>query len=475
MALASSAFGRTSAEKLLRKKLKTGLLQVEGTLTGEGRCWHAAYQIGGFLAGYRSTGDAAYLDGAVTYFDALIAKMHTSPDGYKGWVGPYIYDKEYIADVHVGDAILINPMLDFAEAVLKGREGTVKEQYGAKAKEYVELAKKHLIEKYDRRGTWREDGPFGAYVSWDRFMTGDNLTEWRKLPVKKTNHSLPFNKQNDMAVACLKIYRVSGERRYRRKAQKIFNFLKSRLCLFEDHYVWNYWEPFGPWDVDASGPNRLVHWVNVHPNRASYQNREVAQIVGAYHTGVTFTEEDIRRIVRTNLRMWNGNEANPAWAISNYAVQKAALGRSKKRSKAACLWRSLADFDPTIRKLAGRDGRPPGFGRRHADLPVTEFKVPFASSKYFTMVAVMPSVVRKGRRSYLVSKSRVPGDVEIALHSEHGARKVADIRKRETAGGTDGRAGLLIFKWDGGGARPGAYRVRWTLKGEYREFPVRLD
>ena len=68
-----------------------------------------------------------------------------------------------------------------------------------------------------------------------------------------------------MGIACLRIYRITGENEYRQKALKIFNFMKSRMCLFDDHYVWNYWEPLGPWDVDAEEANKLRHWVNVHP------------------------------------------------------------------------------------------------------------------------------------------------------------------------------------------------------------------
>ena len=56
--------------------------------------------------------------------------------------------------------------------------------------------------------------------------------------------------------------------------------------------------------------------------------------------------------------------------------------------------------------------------------------------------------------------------------SADGARKVAGIFSGKTTGGTDGREGILLVPWDAKDAVPGAYRVRWTLKGEYREYPV---
>ena len=176
----TSAFAQSGAEQLLQERMRTPLLQANGSLTGEGLCWHAAYNMHRFMTGYRVHQDPAYLDAGVKYYDALIAKMHTSPDGYKGWVGPFIYDEEYICDVHVGDAILLNPMLDFAESVLTSQDESIRKKYAERANAYLDLAKKHLIEKWDARNTWREDGVYGGYVSWDQYMTSDNLHEWRK-------------------------------------------------------------------------------------------------------------------------------------------------------------------------------------------------------------------------------------------------------------------------------------------------------
>ncbi|MBN2326002.1 MAG: hypothetical protein JXR73_02535, partial [Candidatus Omnitrophica bacterium] len=323
---ASAAPAPNSADAILRNRLNTPLLRVDGTMTGEGLCWHAAYDMGRFMEGYKKTRDADFLDAAVQYYDALIEKMHRSPDGYEGWVGPYIYDEDYICDVHIGDAILITPMLEFCEIVLKREDDGIIHKYQNKAQQYLNLAKKHLIEKWDQRGTWHEDGPYGAYASWDQYMTQDNLDQWRKLPAIKSNLTLPFNKQNSMAIACLRIFRITGEEAYREKALKIFNFMKSRMCLFHDHYVWNYWEPFGAWDIEDASKNRLRHWVNVHPYR-NYQSGEIYEIAEAYHSGLTFTQKDIEKIINTNLKvMWNGDSEKPSWRNSNYAVQMAALG-----------------------------------------------------------------------------------------------------------------------------------------------------
>jgi hypothetical protein len=48
------------------------------------------------------------------------------------------------------------------------------------------------------------------------------------------------------------------------------------------------------------------------------------------------------------------------------------------------------------------------------------------------------------------------------------------IHAGTTTGGTDGHAGFLIVPWHTAKCAPGQYRVRWTMQGEYREFPVEV-
>ena len=113
-------------------------LKVEGQVTGEQFCWHAASGADDFVDGYLGSQDAAWLDHGAAYFDWLVSLMATAPDGYRGWIGPYIYDGQYWCDVHVGDAILINPMLRFAEVVLA--DDALKKTHGPRAQRYVQLA-----------------------------------------------------------------------------------------------------------------------------------------------------------------------------------------------------------------------------------------------------------------------------------------------------------------------------------------------
>ena len=49
---------------------------------GEGFCWQAKGAMGRFLSYYRLTQNTEWLDAGVRYYDFLVDKMATAPDGY---------------------------------------------------------------------------------------------------------------------------------------------------------------------------------------------------------------------------------------------------------------------------------------------------------------------------------------------------------------------------------------------------------
>lgn len=484
-------------ETLYEEVMANPNLKVEGQVTGEGFCWHAAFGANRFVTAYEAFGDAGYLDQGVRYFDWLTGLMANGPDGYKGWIGPFIYDKSVWCDVHVGDAIVLNPMLKFAETVLDNPD--LEARFGDKARGYVELAQKHLLEKWEARGTWQEDGPYGGYVSWDRYMPPGDLSAWRKMDIRKSTLSLPFNKQNDMAIASLRIYRMTGEEAYWDRAQRIFLFMKRRFRYTPDHYVWNYWEPLGPWDVDPE-TDRPNHWVGVHPYR-NYQAGEVADIAEAYHSGLVFDETDIRRIINTNLQvMWNGDRKNPRWRNSDsegpWDEERESAREKHEHGKAGTLWTGLLDFDQTIRDLyeVRLDSeslpavhyrevtaqRPPSFERRHASgSPGTLPGVGYTDCTALAMAAAMPSVLRPKSEMVLMAKSRATGSLAIQLVSGSGD-VVAKLHEADVRGATDGMDGFSVVRWrghdlDGQSVPRGKYTVRWEIGGKYREFPIEIE
>lgn len=452
---------------------------------GEAFCWHARSGMDQFVDNYNLTKNTAWLDAGVRYYDFLISKMEAGPDGYKGWVGPYMYDKNYWVDSHVGDAILLNGILDFA--VLVWEDEALKSKYSEKAQAYTGIAKKHLIEKNDKRGTWREDGPIGGYVSYEKYMEPGNLNEWKYgSEVIKSGMSHPFNKQADMGQVCLRIYRITGEKFYRDRAEKIFLRMKRQLQLTDNHYEWNYWEPFGPWDINLE-KKETRHWVGINPS-AGYQAREVAQMVDAYHTGIVFDETDIKRLINTHLEvMWNKDKENPRFTNSYIAH-----GADKPTEKpTGTLWTSLLDFDQRIRDLyaarfdeddlhsdaylqfeKGISKNPPGFKRKYAKEPVKLPVVNFSDSRDIRMAVVIPGMIKKGEKFIIVNTSWKSGDeTEIALYSADGKEKLTSLFRSKDQ--------LNIFEWDGKdlvkkNQYKGDYRIRWTLGNGYREYQVTI-
>ena len=317
--------------------------------------------------------------------------------------------------------------------------------------------------------------------------------------------SLPFNKQNDMAQCCLAIYRITGERFYRDKAERIFNFMRSRFQYVDGYYCWNYWEPFGPWDVNPQ--TRMTrHFMNPHPVR-NYQAGEISQIADAYHTGIVFTKTDIERIIKTNLgAMWNKDRETPRFVNSNALLPKPELTEEEKKAEArktaGCCWGALMDFDETVRYMVeprSRVGKtdcdsvlavdyfaniiaktPVSFARRHVkgDVKLPELQV--SQCRSLTVATVMPHIVKTGRPSIVLCKSRITQDLEIAVYSADGKEKKLTLHKGQIKGGIDGMAGQFYIEWDGADpagkvALPkGEYRMRWTVPDGYREFPVSI-
>lgn len=466
---------------------------------GENFCWHARVGMDQFLANYELTKNKEWLDAGVQYFDFLVSKMDTDPNGYKGWIGPYGYDKRFWQDSHVGDAILLTGILDFAVLVHENKE--LSKIYGDKAKSYAKLAAKDFVEKYDKRGTWIEDGPYGSYVGFDKFLQPGDLSKWIHDPtVSRAGISHPFNKQMDAAQVCLRLFRITGDKSYRDRAERIFFTAKSHFQLHGNHYHWNYYEPLTPGDIDLK-KKETNHWVSVHPFRSGYQAGEVSKIAEAYHYGIVFTEEDIKRIINTNLDvMWNQDKEDPEFINSNHLGPKddttglAAFRRHYKTGNfaknAGQLWTGLLDFDQRIRDLYesrfdDKDSErylrykkslavnPPGFKRKYVKGDVKLPEIKFTNSAELYLATVLPYKVDKGEQAILVCKSNAPGELTIDLYSKDG-RKLEGLFTKEVV-----QNRTVVYTWDGKNAttkKPyrGQYTIRWSIGDGYREFPVLL-
>lgn len=469
---------------------------LKGKATGESFCWQARVGMGRFIDYYELTGDTEWLDAGIKYYDYLLGRREKDPDGYMGWIGPYIYDKNYWQDALVGDAILFASILDFSVLVMEDEK--LREKYEDKALSYVETAKRDLIEKWDHRGCWNEDGPYGGYIGFSKYFKPGEITEWVDVPdVTRSKVSHPFNKQMDVAEVCLRIHRITGEKKYWNIAEKIYFTVKSRFQYFDDHYCWNYWEPLYPGDVDFEN-NMTRHWVGVHMWRSGYQAGEVGKIVEAYHYGIVFDKQDIQRMINTNLDvMWNGDRGKPEFINSNglgadhdttgVTEWRATYGHSNDFRNQGQLWTGLLDFDQTIRDLYEQRfedksspqyqsyekrilANPPSFDRKHSENNVDVPKVNFTESKDLYLAAVLPHIIPADGEAIIICNSWNPGELMIDLYTEDD-EKVANLFKGDIG------EGVFMIKWDGKDPEgkadfSGDYKIRWTINDGYREFPV---
>jgi hypothetical protein len=485
----------TTPDELLKSALNNPGLKENPN--GESFCWHAKGSMGEFISYYKLTKNTAWLDAGIKYYDFIVANMATSPDGYKGWVGG---ERKYWQDVLVGDALMMEGLLNFSVLVLE--EPTLKSKYKDKADSYIQLAEKHFYEKYDKRGTWIDDGPYGAYIGYNKYVLADDMTKWVTRPGEtEIGMSPPFNKQMDAGLVFLLLHHATGKKEYHERAQKIYLTAKSHFQFYDDHYSWNYFEPLVPTDVNLKR-KETRHGVWVHPWRSGYTAREVGQIVEAYHYGVVFDKTDIQRMINTNLKvMWNQDRQNPKFISSNgqgaemdttgRAGFRKTFGHSNETKNAGELWTALLDFNQTIRdlyELRFKDknsenylkykntvlNNPPSFERKYAKGNVKVPVVSFTESKDLYMATLLPHNVKKGEQALIVCKSWSPGELKIDLYSDKGKKLTnlltENIQKEKT----------VVHTWDGkdpltGKAYKGNYKVRWSIGDGYREFPVVLN
>lgn len=454
---------------------------------GEQFCWHASAAADSFLEGYEATRDPRWLEEAQGYYDFLLGKLTRDPDGREGWIGRSIWDSPagkfaaYRTDALVGDAILLAPMVRFAEIVRA--DPALDARFGAAAGRYVEKARQIGWEKWNARGAYYRDAAgYGSYHMPEKFIDA-TTGQWVPSPVPAQSENL--NKHSAMALVMLRLGRVTGDERYRQRAEEIFSRLKALFRYYpgEDRVTWNFWMPHGPYDV-ADG--KLRSWVGVHPKRPAYQTEEVARMVEAYDSGVVFDEADLRRLIRTNHFMMPAAPGEK-WRSSDGS------------SDAGKVWPALARFDARIRAAwrAGlqASGKPQDAVELAYDDAVTATYLNWARRYVGDSARVrvpdhppQPGValgatviipdrldLAEGGKTTLVTQTKAEGELVIELLDATGRTVLGELhRQKMTAAPT-----IVLPEWDGtipqGSRREaGRYLVRWRLGDEIRTEKIQL-
>ena len=490
--LSTGAFAITAKDFRAKMMANPNIVKAEG----EAFSWNSTYGIAGFIQGYYAYNkDPKWLEEASTYYDYQISRMVKEPDGYMGWVGPYFGMEPKRGSVVVGDANLLDHMLEFSEIVMKN-DSLKKSPLGKKAEEYIALARSVLIDKWDKRGGYYEDGPFMSYLSTGIYISGGKL---ESTPGRRNSENL--NKHSKMGVCFLKLYRITGEQMFKDRAEKIFSHYKAifRYHKSENRYFWNFWEPLAPFDFKPEGDNS-VSWIAVHPARPGYQSAECEFITEAYHTGVVFSEDDMKKIINTNLWMWNKDLSSIHFKSSD-GTAKTSNYDGKGGQDCGCLWPSLADFDQKIRDIyavqlkKGRNNElemdyfnkvicreKPSFKRKYVTGEVTLPDIPVLPSTEIIMAIATPGHINvaKGEKMKLACKGapKVTGPVTVSLVSEDRKKVICEIGKIQLTAYKD-MYGVNSMSWNGrdnyGAPLKGNYRVRFAKGDSTREWPVSLE
>jgi hypothetical protein len=325
---------------------------------GEEIGWLVSPFLNGFYYGYLATQEAKWVDLLVDWADAWIARGVKEPDGHLGWpkadgastsVMPGLF-----TDNILGEAMGLRPVVRMASTILK--TPALKEKYGPKATGYVALAEK-MFEKWDRRGCWREVSAGGLWVV-SPFGIDRQSGRWTEGYQRRNTagFSLPANKQNFVALWLLAMHEATQKPIYSQRAEQWWRLMKSRMRLRADKYfVWNYWDPAGPWDYKADGSPK--HWVGVHPN-GGYYAADVEGIATAYEHELVFGKQDLQRLVATNRDfMWNHE-------IQGARFQGIDGGKPDPRWKntPGVLWTALVPHDATLRKIFEANHKPESWG-----------------------------------------------------------------------------------------------------------------
>jgi hypothetical protein len=339
--------------------LKSARTRYCDTEMGEQIGWLASPFLNGFYYGYRATGDEKWVAMLVDWADSIIKRGVKEPDGYLGWPKERGASTSgvpgFTTDNQLGEAMGFRPIVLMADTIRK--TPALQAKYGKQAAEYLALAEK-IFQKWDSRGCWREveHGGLWAVPPFGLDMATGKWTEGYERR-KTDGFSHPANKQNHIANWLLAMYDVTKKRVYRDRAEMWARQMKSRMKPRENgkYYVWNYWDPAGPWDYKPDGTTK--HWVGVHPN-GGYYGIDLEGIVGAYEHGLVFTRAEIDRLIATNRDfMWNrqvegakfqridGGEPDPRW-----------------QNSPGVLWSSLVPYDATLRKIFEANHNPASWG-----------------------------------------------------------------------------------------------------------------
>jgi hypothetical protein len=319
------------------------------TENGEELGWLVSPFLTGFYYGYLATRDPKWIDLLMDWTAACRKRAVKEPDGYFGWPkgdGGGNSSSQYDADSMLGEAMMLRPVVLLSAEILK--TPALQPTWGDRARGQLDFSAQ-IFKKWDSRDCWRtvKDGG-GLWVVPAFGIDRHNPGQWSEgyARRKTSGFSHPDNKQNLIASWLIAMHDATREPVYRDRAAAWWRLMRAHMTTRDDgkYFVWNYWEPAGPWDYTASGAPK--HWIGVHAN-GGYYAIDVDGIVNAYEHGLVFSRADMEKLIATNRDfMWNQK-------FDGAAFRRIDGGSAdfRWRKTPGVLWTGLAPYDATLRKI----------------------------------------------------------------------------------------------------------------------------
>ncbi len=281
--------------------------------TPEMFCWLDLPQLDLSLTAYELTGDPARVADFVAGFENLRSCLSPGPDGLLGWRGKAIEDSRDPARPNV---VIDEVQVDFRAVIvlahfvdLVDRDPALRQKYAALRDQYLDLAENHFAKKWDVRGYYIKLGDRGAICH----SNPDNIPT-------AANSTLSHQDHDPLIEALLDLYCITGRDEYAIKAVRLGTWLKKCLSLTNDHYVWNFWDPAGPWDVHPTDPAKWKCWLGREP-KGGFYTMTVNSALNLYQHGLVFDRTDVDRFLRTQMEVcWNGDLVHPVFANTDGKV-----------------------------------------------------------------------------------------------------------------------------------------------------------
>ena len=446
------------------------------TSSGELFCWISACATFDFLKAYEATGkqDPAWLEQAQIFYDWCLQKgVSDDPDGYPGTIGDDVIFNEtkIVTDTVVGDALMAQPILRWAELVQA--DPALQARFGARAKEYIALATRMCWDKWNKRNCYYQDAHgYGSYHIYPFVVDRTNRKQWLPRPSHVISENL--NKHYEMGLVFLSLYKLTGKTEYRDRVIAIYSRAKAMFRLFpdEDRVVWNFWMPHGPYDLDGTAPKS---WVGLNPN-AGYQAFEAMAFLEIYDAGLVFDRRDLERMVRTNHWMlehgmksadgtMNGGMPFGAFAPFDDLI-RTAYEKANQNNPIAMAY---------LRQIQLKRN---GYDRQDVKDPaaVKVSAIPVQPGRKLSLAHPVPDSleIANNDRISLLARVLEAGTLKIELLGSDGGTVLGTLATEVM----DPNVGAFAApRWDGtnpqtGKKTPGEYLLRYTLNGESRTWPV---